>query len=148
MKKADAKTLMRQVLNYKRSEYPNLCLCSDYVVLIMQESAFSTLTVILSDRKVHASHARMEMLLSISVNDKNWSPEERDEIIERATEIYLEKRRKKKLSTTAVHWEPPRKVPRNTFPDSDASDVSKCSSSISDDECDDDGVVTAVFLRI
>ena len=95
-----------QVLNYKRSEYPNLCLCSDYVVLIMQESAFSTLTVILSDRKVHASHARMEMLLSISVNDKNWSPEERDEIIERATEIYIEKRRKKKLSTTAVHGEP------------------------------------------
>ena len=142
-----------QVLNYKRSEYPNLWLCAEIMLCISGsnstvERAFSNLTVILSDRRVHMSHARMEMVLSISVNDKNWSPEERDEIIERATEIYLEKRRKKKLSTTAVHWEPPRKVPRNTFPDSDASDVSKCSSSISDDECDDDGVVTAVFLRI
>ena len=100
-----------QVLNYKRSEYPNLWLCAEIMLCISGsnstvERAFSNLTVILSDRRVHMSHARMEMVLSISVNDKNWSPEERDEIIERATEIYIEKRRKKKLSTTAVHGEP------------------------------------------
>ena len=30
------------------------------------------------------------------------------------------------------------KVARNTISDSDASDVSECSSSVSDDECDDE----------
>ena len=38
-------------------------------------------------------------------NDKNWTVKEPDEIIERAVEIYLEKRRKITLST-----EPPQNV--------------------------------------
>ena len=50
-------------------------------------------------------HKRMESILITGANDKNWTVKERDEIIERAVEIYLEKRRKITLST-----EPPRKV--------------------------------------
>ena len=47
-------------------------------------------------------HAKMDMLLNIAVSDKNWSEEERCEIIDRAVEIYLEKRRKTKTSSSTA----------------------------------------------
>ena len=43
-------------------------------------------------------HSRMEQLLFICANDKNWSDDEREEILERSVELYLEKRRKKDWS--------------------------------------------------
>lgn len=43
-------------------------------------------------------HKRMESMLIIGANDKNWTLKERSEIIERALEIYLQKRRKTKLA--------------------------------------------------
>ena len=48
---------------------------------------------------------RMESILIIGANDKNWTVKERSEIFERALDIYLEKRRK-------TQFEPPRKVVR------------------------------------
>ena len=41
----------------------------------------------------------MEMLLTVQVNDKIWSDEERMQIIKRAVEIYMLKRRKKRLDS-------------------------------------------------
>ena len=38
-------------------------------------------------------HKRMEQILIISRDDKNWTVQERNEIVERALIIYLEKKR-------------------------------------------------------
>ena len=67
------------------------------------ERAFSTLTNILTDKRLSMKHKRMEQILIISSNDKNWTIQERNEIIERAVDIYLQKRRK------AIVAEPPSK---------------------------------------
>ena len=57
----------------------------------------------LSDRHLSMKHRRIELILIIGANDKNWTVKERGEIFKRALDIYIEKRRKTKL-------EPPRKV--------------------------------------
>ena len=49
-------------------------------------------------------HRRMESIMIISGNGKNWSAVEREGIIKRPVEIYLAKRRKTKIAS------PPRKV--------------------------------------
>ena len=41
---------------------------------------------------------RMEMVLSISIQDKNWSVNERDESLQRSVDIYLQRRCKTKTS--------------------------------------------------
>ena len=43
------------------------------------------------DRRLRLSHERMEMLLCIYINDKNWTTSEREEIINRSVELYVEK---------------------------------------------------------
>ncbi len=55
------------------------------------ERAFSTLTNILTDKRLSMKHKRLEQILIISSNEKNWTVQERNEIIERALNIYLEK---------------------------------------------------------
>ena len=51
-------------------------------------------------------HSTIEKLLLLNVNDKNWCDVEREEIIERAVETYLQKRR----TTKEVQMtEPPEK---------------------------------------
>ena len=62
------------------------------------------LTNMLSDRRLSMKHNRIESVLLIAGNDKNWSAREREEIIERAVGIYLMKRRKTKTC------EPPQKM--------------------------------------
>ena len=54
MKGMDAKTLWRQILNLKRSEFSNLCLCAEIMIAISGsnssiERVFSILTLILLD---------------------------------------------------------------------------------------------------
>ena len=65
------------------------------------EKGFSQLTTMLSDRRLSMKPITMENLMIIKVNHLTWSPEERDEIIERALEIYMQKKRRKmKLDVT------------------------------------------------
>ncbi|MCP4484342.1 MAG: hypothetical protein GY823_07275 [Flavobacteriaceae bacterium] len=90
------------MFQYKRNEYPNLCICAEIIITMSGsnstvEQAFSTLRLLLSDRRLRMKHSRMEQLLFICANDKNWSDDEREEILERNVELYLEKRRKKRL---------------------------------------------------
>ena len=52
----------------------------------------------LSDKRLRTSHKLMNMRLVVSINDRNWDIKEREEIIEKALEIYLSKKsRKRKL---------------------------------------------------
>ena len=106
----EAGDLWKKILAFKRQEFPNICALTEILISLSGsnstvERGFSVLTNILSDRRLSMKHRRMESVLMISVNDKNWSQRERDDILERAVDIYLEKRRKTKMS------EPPSKRP-------------------------------------
>ena len=66
-----------------------------------------------SDRRHSSSHKLVEDLMLIKWNDKNWSPNERKEIIETALTSYMDKRRSKKITKAgdqSDHVEPPEKV--------------------------------------
>ena len=52
----------------------------------------------------------MEMLLCIYINDKNWTAEEREEVMDRSVKIYMETRRKIRL---AAKEEPPKEKKRD-----------------------------------
>ena len=106
----------------------------------------------LSDRRLSMKHDRIESILMIKGNDKNWSPDEREEIIARAVEIYTEKRRKRKIAEVA---EPPKKVlilesesqtsikeliPLDETNSSDDSNFSESSSESDESEYSDDDI--------
>ena len=108
MKNVDSEELWKKILGFKRSEFPNVCALVEILISVSGsnstvERAFSTLTNILTDKRLSMKHKRMEQILIISSNDKNWTIQERNEIIERAVDIYLQKRRK------AIVAEPPSK---------------------------------------
>ena len=108
MKNVDSEELWKKILGFKRSEFPNVCALVEILISVSGsnstvERAFSTLTNILTDKRLSMKHKRMEQILIISSTDKNWTIQERNEIIERAVDIYLQKRRK------AIVAEPPSK---------------------------------------
>ena len=89
-------------MQYRSNEYPNLCLLAELVISLSGsnsavERAFSTLRNTLCDKRVCLKHSTLEDLLLVKLNDGAWNEDEREEIIERALQIYLRKRRKRKL---------------------------------------------------
>ena len=64
----------------------------------------------------------MEQLLAIRSNDKNWSQEEQEAILVRSVDIYLEKRRKKRLTAAS---EPQAKWQKTAEQDSSNEDLSE-----------------------
>ena len=83
-------------------EYPNLCFLAQIMIAIngsnsSVERAFSILRMLLSDQRLRMSQSAMEMRLCITINDNTWTGGERADILERATELYLSKSRKRKL---------------------------------------------------
>ena len=109
-----ARALWKSVLLYRRDEFPNLCLLASLIVSISGsnssvERTFSFVTNILSDKRLSMSHDTLENSVIVSGNDSIWSEKEREEIIDRALEIYLSKRRITTLSCTAdsVNQQPP-----------------------------------------
>ena len=67
----------------------------------------------LSDQRLSTSHKTLNMCMSIKMNDVLWSKQERGMVMERALEIFFEKRRAKELQTldqTAPTGEPLSKI--------------------------------------
>lgn len=117
----NVRSLWAKVFEFRRQEFPNLCLCAEIVISISGsnstvERAFSTLRLMLSDKRLPLSHDQMERLLCIYVNDRNWTASEREEIINRSIEIYMEKRRK---TRTAAAEEPPKKKKKDEEKDNE-----------------------------
>ena len=121
----EALPLWKNIIQYRRSEYKNLCLLANLMLSVSGsnsavERAFSILSLILSDRRLSMNHDLMEHIMLISGNKNNWNKAEKDQIIDRAVEIYLSKRRTKQLDDLEPVGEPARKVV--VIDDSDASD--------------------------
>ena len=94
-----ARSLWQQMLKYRSKEYPNICLLASMVMSISGsnssvERAFSTLTLILSDRRLSLHHEKLENIMLIKGNDKNWTVLEKKTIINNAVGNFLQKRRK------------------------------------------------------
>ena len=83
---------------YHRIKFPNFSLLVELMMCISGsnsavERIFSILTVILNDRRLKMNHSTMEDSLIIAGNDQNFTYQERDDILSRAVDIYLSKRR-------------------------------------------------------
>lgn len=102
-----AKAIWRAVLLYRKSEFPNLSLLAQIIITISGsnssvERSFSLLTSVLTDRRLKMTHKTLQMLIRIKCNDSVWSEEERNALIERATDIHMEARRKKKIDESPM----------------------------------------------
>ena len=70
----------------------------------MVERAFSLLTLLLSNKRLSLKHETIKSLMKINLSDKIWTEKEKNEIFERAADVYLRRWRGKKIA------EPPKKV--------------------------------------
>lgn len=106
-----ARELWQAIFKFKKQLYPNLCLLAELVIAISGsnstvEWAFSLLTKMLSDQRLSTKHTTLNMRLAIMINDNLWSEGEREMIIDRALDIFLEKRRSVALDEPTSLEEP------------------------------------------
>ena len=131
-----AAKIWQNILRYRREEFPNICKVVSLILAMSGsnstvERAFSMLTLMLSDRRLCLKHAVINDIMVIKGNDKTWSSEEREQLMERALDIYLSKRRTKKVS----NLEPPQKTMCLDIEiDNSSSDDESYLSSSSNDE--------------
>ena len=124
--------IWQNIVTHRKDEYPNVCLlvslltclsCSNSTV----ERAFSVLTLMLSDR----NHETMEDLMLMNWNNKNWGCQEREDIIERALEIYMSKRR---IGLTEGQPQVKRGKVEELFVEVSESELSDSISSLNEDD--------------
>ena len=84
-KKVKASQLWERILQYRRNEFPNICLLVEIVIAVgmsnsVVESCFCFLSAMLSDRRLSLKHNNMEidLILIINANHYLWSEEERN----------------------------------------------------------------------
>ena len=90
----------KKIFVFRRSEFPNVCLLVELIFSVSSsnsavERCFNILSQILSDTRLSMEHDTVNMLMIIKCNNMIWSEEERNDLIKRATEIYMKKTRKK-----------------------------------------------------
>jgi hypothetical protein len=86
--------------NFKKAKFPNILLLAELCFCLSSsnsavERCFSTLTTILSDKRLRMHHSTMEECMVIVANDYVWSDEDRNLILKQAVNKYLEKQRTK-----------------------------------------------------
>jgi hypothetical protein len=102
----EAKPLWQSVLCNCGQEFPNLCKLASLIVSISGsnssiERTFSVVTNILSDKRLSMHDNTINEALVVYGNDSLWSTEEREAIIDRAVEIYLESKWRRKAGQSA-----------------------------------------------
>ena len=105
----DAHSLWEKIFIYRRNEFKNVCVMTEIVFSLsasnsMVERAFSLLMLLLSDKRLSLKHETIESLIKINFSDKIWTEKEKNEILERAVDVYQSKQGGKKIA------EPPKKV--------------------------------------
>ena len=99
----DVQSLWRSIMSHRREEFPNLCKLASLIMSISGsnssvERTFSVVTNILSDKRLSMRHETINESLIVYGNDDLWTTEERTEIINRAVEIYLSKKKRRSRS--------------------------------------------------
>ena len=125
-----AKGIWKNLIRFRQDQFPNLSILARIVLVLLPsntsvERCFSVLTSLLTDRRLPMSHATMEMIIRIHGNNRVWTDIERDEVLERAVDVHLKKRRRKEMDK-----ESPRKRQRlavEIIDDSDSDNVKSSS---------------------
>ena len=85
----------------------------------MVEKAFSLLTLLLSDKRLWLKHETIESLMKINLSDKIWTEKGKNEILERAVDVYLkvngEERRMLNHQRRYLAWSVTMKIPKKGF---------------------------------
>ena len=96
----EAQEMWGKVLQYRRSNFPNICCLVDIVMCIgvsnsSVERGFSILTSMLSDKRISLKHDAMEDLMIIKANHNFWSSMMLvDEVIDEALESFMSDKRR------------------------------------------------------
>ena len=82
LRNVEVEDLWKKIIGFKRDEFPNVCALAKIFNVISGsnssvEHKFSILTNMLSDRQLSMKHRRMELILIIGGNYKNWTVKER-----------------------------------------------------------------------
>ena len=130
--KESALMLWEKLFRYKREEYPNILKLVELVLCLSSsncavERVFSILTLLLSDRRLTMNHDTMEDSILIAGNSRFWTDMEREEILTKATEKYLMKRRRTKIASIS-----------QPGPSDSAEAVTDDQNEDEDDDSDDD----------
>ena len=99
----DAHSLWKKIFMYGLNEFKNVCPMIKKVFSLSAsnstvERAFSFLTLLLSDKRLSLKHETIESLMKLNLSDKILVEKEKNEILERAIDIYVGKRRRKKVA--------------------------------------------------
>ena len=126
-----ALTLWKSVLSHRRDELPNLAKIASIIISISGsnstvERSFSTLTNILSDKRLALTHKPLNESMIVYCNHTLWSKEEKDEVIERAVDIYLQSKRRKKITSPTTPMTDTYSAPQDIS--ENESDSSECDS--------------------
>ena len=99
------------------------------------------LSSILSDRRLSLAHKVINNIMMIKANDKNWSQDERADVIERALAIYLSKRRVRQVEEVVESPNKVRRMEATVRVSSSEEELENDDEELDDDdeELDDDG---------
>ena len=91
-------TLLGKILGFRCQEFPNLSVLVELALCMSGsnssvERSFSIMTLVLSDRRLGMLHDTIEKCMIVASNDTNWSKEEKEMLIHRAVDVYMQKRR-------------------------------------------------------
>ena len=99
------------------------------------------LSSILSDCRLSSVHKVINNIMMIKANDKNWSQDERADVIERALAIYLSKRRVRQVEEVVESPNKVRRMEATVRVSSSEEELENDDEELDDDdeELDDDG---------
>ena len=89
----EARSLWEKIFQYKRRGYENICLLAELIMSLpgtnsTVKRAFSLLALLMSDQPLNLAHNTAENLMIININDKLWTPTEREKIVVKAAQKY------------------------------------------------------------
>ena len=99
--------MWESTINFHETQFPNLIKLISLILSIsgsnsQVERTFSTVTNILSDKRLSMNHNTLEDCLVILGNDSLWTKHEKGEIIQASRELYMKKRRKKQIDNDVL----------------------------------------------
>ena len=99
----DAHSFWEKIFIYRRNEFKNVFLMDKINFSLstlnsMAERAFRYLTLLLSDKRLSLKHKTTKSLMEINLSDQIWTEKEKNEILERAVDVYLSKQQGNKIT--------------------------------------------------
>ena len=99
--------MWESTINFRETQFPNLVKLISLILSIsgsnsQVERTFSTVTNILSDKRLFMNQNTLEDCLVILGNNSLWKKHEKEEIIRASRELYMSKRRKKQIDNDVL----------------------------------------------